>query len=99
MTYSQVGRGGSRALAQGRMVDKMRTQPGNDPECGCPQRQPEIVLPGQGCAASIHLGKTAEATWVRCLECDPSATMRAASLSHIETRLPGCKLRSPCYLQ
>ena len=43
-------------------------------------------IPGQGVSTSTYLGKTAEATWVRCLGCIPSASMRAASLSHLKNR-------------
>lgn len=46
-------------------------------------------IPGQGCAASSDLGKTAGATWVRYLGVRTPASMRAASLSHLETWKPG----------
>lgn len=45
-----------------------------------------IVLPGQGVSASTYLGKTAEWKLVALLGVYPSASMRAASLSHIEVR-------------
>lgn len=43
-----------------------------------------VVHAWAGVCASTYLGKTAGATWVRCLECIPPASMRAASLSHLE---------------
>ena len=58
------------------------------------------IQPWQGRSASTYLGRTAGATWVRYLGCVPPATMRAASLSHLETcsrvhqSLPGASRKS-----
>ena len=87
--------------AQGRMVAKVRTKPGGDRKQGCPHRKPgEDLYMGSGCTTSTYLGKTADVAWLRCLGCVPSASMRAASLSHLRIAPFAHRiLRFPLYLR
>ena len=70
------------------MVDKVRTREVERWEGSARIVSRLVVDAWVGVFASTYLGKTAEATWVRCLGGAPSASMRAASLSHLS--VAGC---------
>lgn len=95
MTYSQVGlppcfrRAGGRSSIcwrRGAGSTRRATYRAEARKAVAREGHRALIEPWAAVRASADLGETAEATWVRCLGCVPSASMRAASLSHSMAR-------------